>query len=75
VTICNGYEIDNANFQEGGILVLTCGDDHSFTFQDQEIDIDSDGQALVALLDDDAGEGEVAELEFRVTRPICESDF
>lgn len=73
-TICNGYEIDDVFNESRGSMRLECGGDIIASLPDQEIEINSDGQAT-AEIDGATPEGSRVNLEFRVSIPIREVDF
>lgn len=67
--VCNGYEIDDV-ISQGDCIRLDTGDDEEFTFMNQAIDINSDGEARVKDVD-----GEEWVLIFKICIPIRECDF
>lgn len=73
-TSCNGYEIETVGYMEEGILRLECADVFEVELPDQEIEINSSGEASVEHVNCD-GEPEVFHFEFRVSVPIRECDF
>ncbi len=73
-TNCNGYEIEIVCYMSDGKLRLECGDDFQVLIPDQEIEIDSSGEASVVHVDDQ-GVTEVLNFEFRVSVPIRDCDF
>lgn len=68
---CRGYEIDHIEDMPGGLVRLECADEGiAYVSLHQEIEIDSDGNAIA--LDSD---GDEISFEFRVSRPLTSNDL
>lgn len=67
--VCEGYEIDDVASLDA-LIRLDTGADEEFTFADQIIEINSDGEAKVKDV-----EGNEWSLTFKVSIPIREIDF
>lgn len=72
--ICNGYEIDGVVHESRKSMRLECGEDIIAYVPDQEIVINSDGQATAEIVGATPDDSKV-NLEFRVSIPIRECDF
>jgi len=74
VTICDGREVDVICHMPNSMIRLESADDFSVELADQEITIDSSGEAIVTHVDDHCNT-ETLHFEFKVMIPIREVDF
>lgn len=70
IVISDGYEIEEIDQLEGNVYRLSLDDDYEVEIKDQDIEINSDGEASVQDTD-----GNTVDLIFRVSIPIREEDF
>lgn len=77
--IVDGYEIETVNdmgADEDGNTILRCScDEYDWSFIDQTVDVNQEGGCMAKTIAEEDGPDCDVLLEFRVTRPITESDL
>jgi len=70
IVIVNGYEIDEFVWDVPGQVRMGCSDDFTVYLPDQEVDLDSDGEAIAK-----DEQGDPMDFEFKIIRPLKLTDF
>lgn len=70
IVVVNGYEIDEFVEDVPGELRLGCGDEDEFYVTDQEVELDSDGEAIGV-----DKEGKALDFEFKIIKPLTLGDL